>query len=99
MHENTFATAGLRAGCHPAEPTLAAGQMPDGSTPEQKAVIAGDPVFHPTRLVLDDVPPRAAAPQILFNGRNLDGWDCWLGYRNFADTYPVGRQADRIESR
>ena len=80
--------------------TYAAGQMPDCSTPEQKAVIAGDPVFHPARLVLDDVPPRAAAPQILFNGRNLDGWDSWLGYRNFADTYapsadkPIGLNHD-----
>jgi hypothetical protein len=78
----------------------AAGQIPDGSTPEQKALIAGDPPFHPSKLVLEDVPAGAAKPQVLFNGRNLDGWDSWLGYKDFRHTYapssdqPIGLNHD-----
>lgn len=45
------------------------------------------PAFHARTLVLDDV-PAATGPAIeLFNGRDLDDWDAWLGYADPAETY------------
>jgi hypothetical protein len=70
----------------------AGGQIPDGSTPEQKAIVAGDPPFHAARLTLENIPASPAAPRALFNGRDLQGWDSWLGYKNYADTYNPAAQ-------
>jgi hypothetical protein len=80
--------------------SLAVGQMPDGSTPEQKALIAGDPAFRQVQLRLEDVPAGTSAPRALFNGRDLAGWDTWLGFKNNCDTYaptkekPIGLNHD-----
>lgn len=74
---------------------------PDGSTPEQQAVIANDPPFRPQSLQLADLPQPVSAPVQLFNGRNLDGWDVWLGYADPRDTYgkpavgPIGLNNDK----
>jgi hypothetical protein len=74
---------------------------PDGSTPEQQAVIANDPSYRPQALKLINLPKGKRAPVRLFNGRNLDGWDSWLGYADARDTYgqpaagPVGLNQDK----
>mgnify|MGYP000399640501 CR=1 FL=1 len=58
---------------------IAADGPPDGSTPEQKAAIAKDPVYRQQDLVLTNLPRSKTAPTKLFNGRDLTGWDSWLG--------------------
>lgn len=85
-----------------ATPGMAAGQggPPDGSSPAEKAVIANDPPFHAQALALAKLPKASGAPVRLFNGRNLDGWDSWLGYADPRDTYgqpkagPIGLNHD-----
>ncbi|MEO7157806.1 MAG: DUF1080 domain-containing protein, partial [Vicinamibacterales bacterium] len=46
--------------------------------PAQAALIADDPPFVRQSLALDDM-PKGTRAEPLFNGRNLDGWDKWLG--------------------
>lgn len=83
-----------------AAPALAwaQGGPPDGSTPEEQAVIAKDPPFRAQTLKLVSAPLGRAAP--LFNGRDLTGWDIWLGYADARDTYgqptaaPIGLNHD-----
>ncbi len=78
---------------------LAAG-LPDGSTPEQQAVIAADPPFIARPLTLVSVPAPSKRPRSLFNGWNLSGWDSWLGYQDPSKTYapdpgkPIGLNHD-----
>lgn len=49
-------------------------------------------------LVLEDLPKRTGPAVALFNGKDLDGWEGWLGYRDPALTYrgpaeaPLGHQ-------
>lgn len=77
---------------------LAQGGPPDGSTPEEQAVIAKDPPFRAQTLKLVGAQQGRAAP--LFNGRDLTGWDSWLGYADARDTYgqptaaPIGLNQD-----
>lgn len=79
---------------------MAADGPPDGSTPEQKAVIAKDPAYRRQDLVLTNLPHRKAAPRKLFNGRDLTGWDSWLGVTVPSTTYgtpssaPIGLNRD-----
>jgi hypothetical protein len=79
---------------------FSAGQLPDGSTPEQKAIVAGDLPFRAVRLGLEDLPASSGKPRVLFNGRNLDAWDSWLGMKNPSNTYapskekPIGKNHD-----
>lgn len=74
---------------------------PDGSTPEQKAAIAGDPAYRAQRLELTDLPKSRHRPTPLFNGRDLTGWDSWLGYSVPLSTYgtpsgePIGLNNDK----
>lgn len=81
-------------------PAQAAGGPPDGSTPEQKALIAADPAFHAQKLTLADLPKALAPPVALFNGRDLSGWDSWLGGTDPMATYgpasikPIGLNHD-----
>jgi len=73
---------------------------PDGSTPEQKAVVANDPPFRAERLMLTALPRPLRPATALFNGRDLAGWDSWLGQTNPALTYaptagtPIGLNKD-----
>ncbi|HEV2597871.1 DUF1080 domain-containing protein [Sphingopyxis sp.] len=51
------------------------------------ATEAEDPPFRPQRLVLRRL-PKAVGPSItLFNGKDLNDWDTWLGYADPAETY------------
>jgi hypothetical protein len=51
------------------------------------AASAGAPAFQPQTLVLENI-PKAAGPSVsLFNGKDLDDWTAWLGYRDPAQTY------------
>ncbi|WP_214648322.1 3-keto-disaccharide hydrolase [Novosphingobium aerophilum] len=85
----------------PAIATAAEGP-PDGSTPEQKAAIAKDPLFRRQDLVLANLPRSRTKPRALFNGRDLAGWDSWLGYADPAQTYgqptspPIGLNHDTV---
>lgn len=77
---------------------MAQGGAPDGSTPEEQAVIAKDPPFRAQTLKLVGAQQGRATP--LFNGRDLTGWDSWLGYADAHDTYgqptagPIGLNHD-----
>jgi len=50
--------------------------------------VAGDvPIFQPQTLVLTDVPAATGPAVDLFDGRDLDNWDAWLGYADPGQTY------------
>jgi hypothetical protein len=59
--------------------------------------MAGDmPAFSPQALVLKNIPAAIGPAVALFNGKDLDQWDAWLGYADPGQTYlakhdaPVG---------
>lgn len=68
-----------------AAPARAADKAADN--PALEAVLAGDPPFQPQSLRLVDVPAPAGPAVSLFNGRDLNDWDAWLGYPDPARTY------------
>ncbi|MDG3441366.1 3-keto-disaccharide hydrolase [Nitrospirillum amazonense] len=68
-----------------AVPAQAADKAP--ANPALEAVLAGDPPFQPQNLRLVDVPAPAGPAISLFNGRDLNDWDAWLGYPDPARTY------------
>ena len=47
----------------------------------------GMPVFKPQTLVLTNVPKATGKAISLFNGKDLNDWDAWLGYADPAQTY------------
>lgn len=52
---------------------------------------AGDvPAFKPQKLTLSDLPKPAGDSISLFNGKDLNDWDAWLGYADPAKTYNPG---------
>lgn len=53
------------------------------------AVLAADPEIKQQHLVLKDVPPPTGPVASLFNGRDLDEWEAWLGYPDPSLTYIV----------
>lgn len=53
----------------------------------QAAAIKGDPPFVAPKLALADIPAPAGPAVSLFNGRDLTGWDTWLGYEDPALTF------------
>ena len=57
------------------------------STLEQARALVGATPSAPQRLVLVDVPKAAGSARALFNGRDLAGWEAWLGYADPALTY------------
>jgi len=75
-------------------PVIAQGP-PDGSSAREKAIIKADPLFDPRPLVLRRIPKAIGRSTKLFNGRDLEGWDTWLGLPNAADTY-AGAHGDPI---
>lgn len=87
-----------------AAPLSAQDGPPLGTSPAERAVIANDPPFVATPLTLAALPKGKAAPVRLFNGKNLQGWDSWLGYADPRDTYgkptvgPIGlnRNTDAV---
>lgn len=56
-------------------------------SPAQAAMIAGDPRAEPQKLALADVPKPTGPARELFNGRDIDDWEPWLGYADPAVTY------------
>jgi hypothetical protein len=68
-------------------PTGALAAGPDGSTPEQKAIVANDPPFHPQHLLLTDLPIPTAPTRALFDGHDLAGFVTWLGLRDMNATF------------
>lgn len=48
---------------------------------------AGMPAFKPQTLVLTDIPKATGKAVSLFNGKDLNDWDAWLGYADPAQTY------------
>ncbi|MBO9714977.1 DUF1080 domain-containing protein [Sphingomonas sp.] len=70
-------------------------------SPEQAALIEGDPAAAPQRLELRDLPKATGPADDLFNGRNLAGWLPWLGFADTSVTFrsnpgaePLGTRAD-----
>jgi hypothetical protein len=76
--------------------TGAAAQM----TPQQAAIVAGDPPAGPQHLSLTNLPRPAGPARSLFNGRDLTGWEPWLGYADTSLTFrpqtiaPLGTSID-----
>ncbi len=68
-------------------------------SPEQAAIIAGDPPAGPQKLELRHLPQPTGPARALFNGRDLSDWEPWLGYADPAVTYrnppeaPIGDRA------
>ena len=79
--------------------TGAAAQM----TPQQAAIVAGDPPAAPQHLRLTHLPRPAGPARSLFNGRDLSGWEPWLGYADTSLTFrpqsvaPLGTSVDTGE--
>lgn len=68
---------------------------------EQARAIAGEPAAGAQRLTLTDLPRATGKPTALFNGRDLEGWEPWLGYADPSITYqakpgatPIGTSRD-----
>ena len=66
---------------------LAAGTARAQGADEREAIIAGDPAAQPQTLALKDVPRATGPARDLFNGRDLAGWEAWLGYADPALTF------------
>ena len=50
--------------------------------------MSGDlPSFTPQSLVLKNIPAATGPAVALFNGKDLDQWDAWLGYADPGQTY------------
>jgi len=45
------------------------------------------PAFQPQTLVLKNIPKATGPAVALFNGKDLDDWTAWLGYKDPAQTY------------
>lgn len=56
-------------------------------TEAERAAIARDPPYKPQRLELVDLPNPAGPATSLFNGKDLNDWEAWLGYSDPALTY------------
>ncbi len=72
-------------------------------TPQQAEIIKNDPPAAPQKLKLIDLPKAAGPARWLFNGRDLKGWEPWLGYADPSVTFraktaaPLGTGADASE--
>jgi len=79
--------------------SAAAAQM----TPEQAAIVAGDPPAPLQVLRLENLPRPTGPARSLFNGRDLRGWEAWLGYADTSLTFrprtapPIGTSLDSGE--
>lgn len=85
---------------------LAAALAPQATelTPQQAEIIAGDPAAGPQKLRLVDLPKAAGPARSLFNGRDLSGWEPWLGFADTSQTFkgkpagaPLGTSVDTGE--
>lgn len=82
---------------------LVAGGAAAQMTPQQAAIVAGDPPAQAQRLRLTHLPRPAGPARPLFNGRDLAGWEPWLGYADTSLTFrpqtvaPLGTGADTNE--
>jgi hypothetical protein len=77
---------------------------PGWTDARQDAAIAGDPPFKQQKLTLIDIPKPTGPAVALFNGKDLNNWESWLGYENPALTYlpkpgaePLGTSRDMSE--
>jgi hypothetical protein len=75
--------------------SLASGAAAQSSLDDAKAV-AGNVLATPQHLRLVDVPRPTGARRALFNGRDLTGWQAWLGYADPAVTYRDAPGAEPI---
>jgi hypothetical protein len=66
---------------------LVAAPAPAQPSPEEKAAIAQDIAYTQQRLRMVDVPIATGPAVSLFNGRDLDEWEAWLGYEDPSLTY------------
>lgn len=80
---------------------LIAGMAQAQTAPDRAAIIQGDPAWTGERYVLDALPKATGAARDLFNGRDLTGWEAWLGYADTSLTFrgnpgaaPLGTSVD-----
>lgn len=71
---------------------------------QRAEIIKGDPKWTGQRYRLVDLPRPTGAARDLFNGRDLSGWEAWLGYADTALTFrgnpgatPLGTSVDAGE--
>ena len=81
-------------------PGMASAQM----TPQQAEIIKGDPAWTGQHYVLEGLPAPSGPSRPLFNGRDLTGWEAWLGYADTSLTFrgdpgasPLGTSMDAGE--
>lgn len=68
---------------------------------DRSAIIQGDPAWTGERYVIASEPRPTAPARALFNGRDLKGWQAWLGYADTSLTFrgtpgasPLGTSVD-----
>jgi hypothetical protein len=61
--------------------------VPAQAQSESERVLADDPPLISQRLHLVDLPQATGPAESLFNGRDLQGWTSWLGYKDPSLTY------------
>ena len=70
---------------------------------QREAIIADDPVAAPQVLAIRSVHVPKGPARDLFNGRDLSGWEAWLGYADTSLTFkprttePLGTTVDASE--
>ena len=74
-----------------AAPLLAGDPPAPGSSAVEQAAISADPPVRPQQLKLEDLPRPLGPTKALFNGRDLRGWDVWLGLPDPAKTFSATR--------
>ena len=82
---------------------LLAGSAQAQTAEEREAIIAGDPPAAPQVLAIRSPHVPKGPARDLFNGRDLGGWEAWLGYADTSLTFrprtvePLGISADAGE--
>ena len=51
------------------------------------------PVFKPQTLVLKNIPKATGPAEALFNGKDINDWTAWLGYKDPSQTYMAKHDA------
>ncbi|MEZ0244434.1 MAG: DUF1080 domain-containing protein [Sphingomonas sp.] len=80
---------------------LAAGSASAQGTDQRAEIIKGDPTWTGQRYTLAALPKATGPARALFNGRDLTGWQPWLGYADTSLTFrgnpgasPLGTSVD-----
>jgi len=83
---------------------LACGTANAQTAPDRAAIIKDDPKWTGQRYIIASEPKATRPARALFNGRDLTGWEAWLGYADTGLTFrgdpavsPLGTSVDTGE--